>query len=133
MIDTFERPAHADAGVLRADAGEYTTNTRKGVNANATVAEAHAQVSILAARAETLSASAGASYGVDGLHAHARATVARAEASAGPVQVGVGVSLDCGVSAGPDGVQVSFLGFGWSLGSKAGIKTPFFDASCSLM
>eukprot|EP00438_Fugacium_kawagutii_P025974 Skav214407 [mRNA] locus=scaffold3796:11842:12981:- [translate_table: standard] len=133
VIDHIDRPAHADAGVLRSDAGEYQTRTSKGVAANAAVAEARAQASICQASAEVLTASAGASYGAAGLQAHARATLARAEASAGPVQVGVGLNLDCGASVGPDGLQITLFGFGFSLGPRAGVRTPVADAQCSVM
>eukprot|EP00438_Fugacium_kawagutii_P025972 Skav214405 [mRNA] locus=scaffold3796:4211:5163:- [translate_table: standard] len=95
--------------------------------------QARAQASICQASAEVLTASAGASYGAAGLQAHARATLARAEASAGPVQVGVGLNLDCGASVGPDGLQITLFGFGFSLGPRAGVRTPVLDAQCSVM
>eukprot|EP00438_Fugacium_kawagutii_P030213 Skav212744 [mRNA] locus=scaffold955:38794:40765:+ [translate_table: standard] len=57
----------------------------------------------------------------------------QAGAVAGPVQVRVGLNFDTGIGVGPDGLQVSLLGFGFNLGPRVGVRTPVVDAQCSVM
>lgn len=134
VIEDIDRKPSAHAGTLNAYAGTYKKKrtVRIGAFARASVAEASASDSIFGASASFLSASAYAEAGPNCL-AGATASLARAEAHAGPLGIGVGLNADTGVSVGVDGVQASFLGFGVAIGPKMSIKTPIFDASCSVM
>lgn len=81
--------------------------------------------------ATALSAGAHAEYGWNN-SVGADVTIARVDANLGPVQAGAGLSFDTHASVGVNGVSASFLGMGFSVGPRLGIRTPFFDFSVSL-
>ena len=113
IIDNIDRDPDADASVCKAQSGKFETRTRKGVSSVAYVADSYAHAGIAEARASALKAGASAHYGYDGVSASANAELAYAEAKLGPVGVGVGLKANTGVSAGPDGVSLDVLGFGF--------------------
>ena len=70
---------------------------------------------------------AGVHAGVGGVSAMAKAEVCRAEASVPGIAVGVGLNVNTGAQVGPTGAELKILGFGFSVGLKTGISTPFGD------
>ncbi|KAJ4934692.1 hypothetical protein JOQ06_007477 [Pogonophryne albipinna] len=63
----------------------------------------------------------GAVWSEKGAGVFVKAELVSVSASAGPVKAKLGLSLDTGLDVGVDGVQVKFLGTGFSLGRKMGL------------
>uniref|UniRef100_A0A8C1S172 Uncharacterized protein n=1 Tax=Cyprinus carpio TaxID=7962 RepID=A0A8C1S172_CYPCA len=142
IIDTYDRPAHAQAKKKYAQAGKYAHGLedkpgmripKAGVYAAAGVGQASAEFSVFEAEAKGPNASAGAGASVVGAAAMARAEIASASAKAGPVGVKVGLGLDTGASIGLDGVEAKFLGTGFSIGPKTSVSVLGSEVSCSVM
>ncbi len=142
MIDTFDRPADSSAESTYARSGTYAVNPedkpgkripRAGAFAEAGVGRARAEFSVFEAEAKGPNASARADANVVGAGAMARAEIASASAQAGPVGVKVGLAVDTGISAGVDGLEVKFLGTGFSIGPKTSISLLGSEVSCSVM
>uniref|UniRef100_A0A673NC57 Uncharacterized protein n=1 Tax=Sinocyclocheilus rhinocerous TaxID=307959 RepID=A0A673NC57_9TELE len=142
MIDTFDRPADANAEGTYARSGTYATSPedepgkripKAGVYAEAGVGRASAEYSIFEAEAKGPNASAGAEVSVVGAGAMARAEIASVSAKAGPVSAKLGLGFDTGVSAGLDGLEAKILGTGISIGPKTSISLLGSEVSCSVM
>lgn len=100
--------------------------------ARCSVAEARAGLGDLASiKASAISASAHAEYGWNN-SVGVDASVVRVDGNLGPIQAGVGLNVDTHASIGANGLSVSFLGMGFSIGPRLSIQTPFFDFSVSL-
>uniref|UniRef100_A0A8C2KLE1 Uncharacterized protein n=1 Tax=Cyprinus carpio TaxID=7962 RepID=A0A8C2KLE1_CYPCA len=142
MIDTADRPADANAEGTYARSGTYAVSPenepgkripKAGAFAEAGVGRARAEFSVFEAEAKGPNASARADANVIGAEAMARAEVASASAQAGPVGVKVGLGVDTGVSVGVDGLEVKFLGTGFSVGPKTSVSLLGSEVSCSVM
>lgn len=142
MIDTFDRPADAKAEGIYAQSGTYAVNPedkpgkripKAGAFAEAGVGRARAEFSVFEAEAKGPNAFARADANVVGVEAIARAEVGSASAQAGPVAVKVGLGVDTGVSVGVDGVEVKFLGTGFSIGPRTSVSLLGSEVSCSVM
>ncbi|XP_016096298.1 uncharacterized protein [Sinocyclocheilus grahami] len=142
MIDTADRPADANAEGTYARSGTYAVSPenepgkripRAGAFAEAGVGRARAEYSVFEAEAKGPNASAGAEASVAGAGAMARAEIASASAQAGPLGVKVGLGVDTGASVGVDGLEVKFLGTGFSVGPKTSISLLGSEVSCSVM
>jgi hypothetical protein len=133
IVDNIDRPAFAEAtDVPSADANTYTTRTTIGAYARAGTVEATAGFSVGDVSARGPNVAAGAQLGLfTGVTAYAKAEVARAEVNLAGMNAGVGLNGSSGISIGPlDGVDVSLLGFGFSIGPKLSLKLPVADVSC---
>ncbi len=144
MIDTIDRPADAKAEGTYAQSGTYAESPedkpgkripRAGAFAEAGVGRAHAEYSIFKAEAKGPNTSAAAEASVSrlGAGAMARAEVGSASAQAGPVAVKVGLGVDTGVSVGVDGLEVKFLGTGFSIGPRTSVSLLGSEVSCSVL
>ncbi|XP_016331860.1 uncharacterized protein LOC107680489 isoform X2 [Sinocyclocheilus anshuiensis] len=142
IIDTYDRPPHAHAKKIYAQAGKYAHGLedkpgkripKAGVYAAAGVGRACAEYSVFEAEAKGPNASAGAEVSVVGVGAMARAEIASASAKAGPVGVKLGLGVDTGASAGLGGVEAKFLGTGFSVGPKTSVSLVGSEVSCSVM
>ncbi|KAL1252283.1 hypothetical protein QQF64_020079 [Cirrhinus molitorella] len=142
VIDTFDRPAGANAEGTYAQCGTYALCSedkpgkripKAGVYAAAGIGRASAEYSVFEAKAKGPNASAGAGASLLGAGAMARAEVASASANAGPVGVKVGLGLDTGASIGLGGVEAKFLGTGITIGPKTSISVLGSEVSCSVM
>uniref|UniRef100_A0A8C1K2D2 Uncharacterized protein n=1 Tax=Cyprinus carpio TaxID=7962 RepID=A0A8C1K2D2_CYPCA len=129
MIDTFDRPADANAenkpGKRIPKAGVYT---------EAGLGRASAEFSVfrVEAKGPNASASAEATAARLGAGAMAQAEIGSASASAGPIDVKVGLGVDTGGYIGLGGVEVKFLGTGFSIGRKTSISFLNSELSFSL-
>ncbi|KTF78982.1 hypothetical protein cypCar_00047016 [Cyprinus carpio] len=141
MIDTYDRPASANAEGGYAEQGLYASGftdkpgeriPKAGYLAEAGVGRARAEYSIFEAEAKGPSASIGAEAKGGKIGAMARAEIASASAKAGPIGVKVGLGFDTGASIGLGGVEAKFLGFGFSFGSKMGLSFLGSEVSLSL-
>lgn len=131
IIDNADREGFADAtNIPAAEAGTYQTRSTVGIYARATTFEAKTGISILEAVAMGPNAVAGLHAGPSGVAAYAKAELVRAEASAAGFVIGGGVNVNTGASIGPDGAEISLLGFGVSVGPRMSLKTPIVDVSC---
>ncbi|XP_075143314.1 uncharacterized protein LOC142218464 [Leptodactylus fuscus] len=141
MIDTADRKADAYAVGTYATSGTYAhckdepgkRIPRAGAFAGAGVGKARAEFSVFDAEANGPNACAGAEASALGVSAMARAEVGSVSANAGPVNVSLGLGVDTGVSAGVDGVEVQFLGTGFSIGPKPSISIVGSKVECALM
>lgn len=134
VIENHDRDAFADAtGTPVADVGTYQTRSTVGAYARAMTVEARAGVSVLEVGARGPNAAIGAHAGPSGLMVYGKAELVRAEASAGGAVVGVGLDVNTGASIGPDGVDASVLGFGFSIGPRVAVRIPIADVSCVVM
>ncbi|XP_043099478.1 uncharacterized protein LOC122353873 [Puntigrus tetrazona] len=142
MIDTFDRPEGTYVEGTYIKSGTYIRGLedapgerlpRFGAGAEAGVGRAGAEFSVFEAEAKGPNASAGVEANVTGVGAMARAELASASAQAGPVGVKVGLGVDTGASVGADGVEVKFLGTGFSIGPKTSISLLGSEVSCSVM
>ncbi|KAI7811261.1 uncharacterized protein LOC130552938 [Triplophysa rosa] len=131
IINTYDRKAGASAEGSFANCDNYAVSfenkpgkriPKAGIHAEAGVGRARAEYSIFEAEARGPNASFGAEASVTKVGALARAELASASAKAGPLHLKAGVALDTGVSAGLGGVEVKFLGTGFSIGPKMGIS-----------
>ncbi|XP_042622920.1 uncharacterized protein LOC122146683 [Cyprinus carpio] len=143
MIDTFDRPADANAEVTYARAGTYAEAfenkpgkriPKAGVYAEAGLGRASAEFSVfrVEAKGPNASASAEATAARLGAGAMAQAEIGSASASAGPIDVKVGLGVDTGGYIGLGGVEVKFLGTGFSIGRKTSISFLNSELSFSL-
>ena len=131
-IDPFE--TYVNVGKLTKGSGVGDGLFKVGKIASAGVSVAAAEIGVgklCSASASALSASAHAQYGLNN-SIGARASLVRAEACLGPVNASVGLNLDLAASIGVNGISVSLLGFGFSIGPKIEFKTPVFDFSFGL-
>ncbi|XP_058844180.1 uncharacterized protein LOC131697658 [Acipenser ruthenus] len=142
MIDTIDREGDAFADSTYATAGTYASVPenkpgkripKAGAFAEAGVGRAKAEFSMFEAEAKGPNAAAGAEVSVLGASAIARAELASASASAGPVGVKVGLGFDTGASVGVNGIEVKFLGTGFSIGQKTSVSVLGSEVSCSVM
>uniref|UniRef100_A0A671QF54 Uncharacterized protein n=1 Tax=Sinocyclocheilus anshuiensis TaxID=1608454 RepID=A0A671QF54_9TELE len=135
MIDTFDRPADANAEGTYARSGTYAGKRipKAGYIAEARVGRARAEASIFEAEAKGPNASAGAEASVVGVRAMARAELASVSAKAGPVSGKLGLGFDTDPSIGLDGLEAKILGIGISIGPKTSISFLGSEASCSVM
>lgn len=132
MVDTFDRPGSANANSKYARKGTYSCGgfvnkpgeriPKAGAYAEAGVGEANAKWRIFEAEARGPNARAHAGATATGVSAMATAGLGTASANAGPVGIKVGLQLDTGISIGVDGVEIKFLGIGFSFGPKTGIS-----------
>ena len=116
---------------LKKDTTEGILDVGKSHHIEASLAEAKVGDDDIGAKTSLLSASAHCEYGLNN-SAGVNASLVRAEGHLGPIQVGTGLQCDCNASIGVNGVEASFLGTGFSIGPKVGIKTPFIDLSVKL-
>ncbi|KAJ8249072.1 hypothetical protein GJAV_G00230890 [Gymnothorax javanicus] len=143
VIDTFDRPGHAECGGSYATAGTYAeafTNKpmkripKAGAVASAGVGYAKAEYSIFEAQANGPKAKAEAQASVNrGLSAMAEAELGSASASAGPFKLQVGLGVDTGVRASLEGVEVKLLGTGMRIGPNPEISLFGSSVECSIM
>ncbi|KAM3617072.1 uncharacterized protein V6R79_001806 [Siganus canaliculatus] len=131
MIDIYDRPGKAyTAGAFSAAdafAEGYKDKPGKripkaGAYAGAGMGYARAEWSVLDAEARGPNAAVGAGASATGVQAMAKAELAGASASAGPVKAKVGLAADTGISIGLDGIEIKFLGTGFSIGPKTEIS-----------
>uniref|UniRef100_A0A8C2DFI5 Uncharacterized protein n=1 Tax=Cyprinus carpio TaxID=7962 RepID=A0A8C2DFI5_CYPCA len=133
MVDTYDRPADTSTEGTYARSGAYVIKPenkpmhripRAGVSAEAGVGRARAEFSVFEAEAKgpNASASAEASVAIFGAEAMARAEIGSVSATAGPVDVKLGLGLDTGASIGLNGLEVKFLGTGFSVGPKPSLS-----------
>ncbi len=134
IIDRWETDAFAQGDTLHAHSGVLTTKTRKIATASAGVASWSAGTAkgIASVNASVATASATASVGYDGVSAFANASLVSVGAQVGPLNAKAGLDLTTGASVGLGGVDVSVVGFGFSLGPKLGISCPLFSISFGL-
>ncbi|KAK9966907.1 hypothetical protein ABG768_003989 [Culter alburnus] len=97
------------------------------------VGRARSEYSIFETETKGPSASAGAEASPVGVGAMARAELYSASAKAGPVGVKVGLGVDTGASVGAGGVEVKFLGTGFSVGEKNSVSVLGSEVSCVVM
>ncbi|KAF3860824.1 hypothetical protein F7725_001079 [Dissostichus mawsoni] len=109
--------------------GAVSSAKRDAVFAHAEVASYSVTAGKVKAEAKLPSAGAGAMSSAKGAEVFARAELASVSATAGPLKAKLGLSLDTGVGVGDDGVQVQFLGTGFSLG----VKLAFLWAAVELL
>uniref|UniRef100_A0A673GXR8 Uncharacterized protein n=1 Tax=Sinocyclocheilus rhinocerous TaxID=307959 RepID=A0A673GXR8_9TELE len=135
IIDTYDRPADASAEGTYAQSGVKPMKRipRAGVFAEAGVGRARAEFSVFEAEAKGPNACASAEAYVVGAGAIAQAEIGSASAKAGPVGVKLGLGLDTGASIGPNGVEVKFLGTGFSFGPRTSLSFLGSEVSCSIL
>ncbi|KAH6843156.1 hypothetical protein B0I37DRAFT_437256 [Chaetomium sp. MPI-CAGE-AT-0009] len=105
VIDTWDRPGYADAGLEYADAGVYETRMTRGVYAQAGCGIARAGCTVAEAEARGPNVSAGAQFGyLSGVSVFAHAEAVSAQASLAGVTAKVGLNANTGFSAGVDGL-----------------------------
>lgn len=122
-----------DANVMNAyvDSSDGLMNMGKAHHAETNLAELKFGNDDIGMTTSVLSASAHCEYGLNN-SAGVNASLVRAEGHIGPLKVGTGINFDCNASVGVNGVEASFLGTGFSIGPKIGVKTPFADLSLKL-
>ncbi len=142
MVDTIDRSANAGTEVTYAQIGAKAEKPENKPGkripkaeafAKAGVGRAYAEFSVFEAEAKGPNACASAEASVVGAGAIARAEIASASAQAGPVNVQLGLGVDTGVHIGLDGVEVKFLGTGFSFGPKTSVSLLGSEVSCSVM
>uniref|UniRef100_A0A8C1VIF1 Uncharacterized protein n=1 Tax=Cyprinus carpio TaxID=7962 RepID=A0A8C1VIF1_CYPCA len=131
MVDTYDRPADTSTEGTYARSGAYVIKPenkpmhripRAGVSAEAGVGRARAEFSVFEAEAKGPNASASAEANAVGAEAMARAEIGSVSATAGPVDVKLGLGFDTGASIGVNGLEVKFLGTGFSVGPKPSLS-----------
>lgn len=122
-----------DYDILTAKTGttEGLLNIGKAHYAVANLAECKFGNEEVGGSASLLSANAHVQYGLTN-SAGINASLVRAEGYAGPLTVGTGVNLDCGAAIGVNGIEMTVLGTGFSIGPKLALRTPFADVSLKL-
>ncbi len=139
---TYDRPANTIAEGSYAKQGSYASGLKNkpgqripkaGYIAEAGIGRARAEAGVFEAEAKGPNASFGAEASVVGAGAMARAEIGSASAKAGPVGVKVGLGFDTGASIGVDGVEVKFLGTGFSAGLRTGVAVLGNEVECSVM
>lgn len=144
IYNTYDRPAKAEAKGSYAKQEAYKKafkdkpgerNPKAGYLAEAGYGRVRVEASIFEAEARGPNASACAEASSTKVGAMARAELAGVSAKAGPLAAKVGVGLDTGASLGWDGVELKFLGTGFSFGPKMGVSVLGSEASasCSVM
>ncbi|KAG1926109.1 uncharacterized protein LOC120484904 [Pimephales promelas] len=144
MLDTYDRPADANAKGIYAGHGSYASSyenkpgkriPKAGYSAEAGIGKARAEYSIFEAEARGPNAGVKAEVSAVKFGGIARAEIAGASAKAGPVAVKVGLGFDTGASIGLDGVELKFLGTGFTVGPKMSVSALGSEASvsCSVM
>lgn len=144
MLDTYDRPASATAEGSYANQDAYAKGfkhepgeriPKAGYSAEVGFGRARAEASIFEAEARGPNASAKAEASLTKVEAMGRAEVVSVSGKAGPVAAKLGVGFDTGASVGLDGVEIKFLGTGFSFGPKMGVSVLGSEASasCSVM
>jgi hypothetical protein len=130
IIEHHDRPKFADADTLiHIKPHTYRGRSTVGAAASLHTARAQAGESVAHASAEGPNLSCGAHVGPSGVAAYANAEVCRAEAGVAGLYAGVGLNARTGISIGPAGLSVGFLGFGFFIGPKLRLATPICDVS----
>ena len=133
-----DQHTRADANGPKGRTFAYATEngiSNAGAGAKVTMGEASAKWNIFSAYAEGPNAGADAKIGMTegGLPVEAGAmaelSLGKAGVKAGPVAAALNVNADTGAKVGPQGVEASVLGLGFSIGKKTGIKTPLGEIS----
>ncbi|CAL8080092.1 unnamed protein product [Orchesella dallaii] len=135
LVENMDRAPGAYAVGPTACAGTYEGKhvPTVGLFAKASTGDTQAHVGPMHAKANGPTAGAGVHASPLGVGVFANAEVGRVEASLGGVTAGLGLNFNTGASIGVDGVSVSALGFGVSLGRHIAVRTPVADASCSIL
>jgi hypothetical protein len=133
IVENYDRPAHAEAKTLiHNKPSVYNTRSTLGAQASLHTARALAHSSVAHACAEGPNLSTGAHLGPSGASAYANAELCRAEAGVPGITAGVGLTAKTGISVGPAGLSLDILGFGFTLGPRMRVATPFADLAIGL-
>ncbi len=134
LFDDYDAQLNVKVHGPRAIATTYTTRCTWVAIAKATVLEAEVQLSVFSATVRGPTALARAKVGIGGVSVFANALLCRAEVCAAGLSIGMGIDTSTGLSIGLDGIRVNFLGFGFGIGPRIVVRTPFVDfSSCAVM
>ncbi|CAF0945346.1 unnamed protein product [Adineta steineri] len=120
MYDNYDREAWARHESCFANKGSYQSDRtwRKGAYARAGLYQASTGGSVIDARVNLLCASANAEVSMAGVSAGFKFILASVELNVGPVHLSCGLKASTGFAVGVDGIEVQFLGTGFTVGPK---------------